>query len=126
MKNLEHLAPLADLSGARCDGDAVVSSVMEAVSFVTPALEGFFIKTIARVRSTQSDPELDQRAREFMREEAEHTRAHRKLNAALLGYLGRTAASACVWSRPCSTGWTGTCLCRCALRWLPRSSTSPP
>jgi len=88
MRNLERLNPAAGLSGPWCNADATTSAVLEAISFATPVLEKFFIRTIAAALAVKGDAALDRRCRAFMREEAEHTRAHRKLNAALLVYLG--------------------------------------
>src|ERR1035438_8016145 len=88
MQHLDHLAPAEDLSGTWCNANAVTSSVMEAVSFVTPVLENFFICTVFAGLARQHDSALDQRCRAFICEEANHSRAHRKFNASLLKYLG--------------------------------------
>ncbi len=78
----------SDLAGAWCNGDAVASSVLEAISFVTPVLEKFFIRTVADLCPDRGAPELEACRRAFIREEASHSRAHRRFNAALAGYLG--------------------------------------
>jgi predicted metal-dependent hydrolase len=82
--NQAHVVPVA-----WCNGDAVTSSVMEAVSFVTPVLENFFIRTVLEGMREHGDKGLEERCLSFVREEANHTQAHRKFNVPLLGYLGR-------------------------------------
>lgn len=72
-----------------CNADAVTSSVMEAVSFVTPVLENFFIRTVAEGIRTPREPELQQRCRDFMHEESNHSLVHRKFNSSLLERLGK-------------------------------------
>lgn len=89
MRNLKPLKSTVDLSGAWCDGDAFASATLEAISFVTPALERFFIRTVAAALDARSGGALDEACRTFMREEAEHTSAHRKFNDALGRYLGK-------------------------------------
>jgi predicted metal-dependent hydrolase len=87
MQSLSPLTTPADLAGPWCNDDARTSATLEAVSFVTPALERFFIRTVADCLPLEgNDPELERLCREFIHEEAEHTGAHRKLNTALLGY----------------------------------------
>ncbi|OIO66253.1 MAG: hypothetical protein CO186_09470 [Zetaproteobacteria bacterium CG_4_9_14_3_um_filter_49_83] len=78
-----------DLSGNWCHGEAVATSQMEAISLVTPVLEAFFMRTVADAltRPYQAD-ELSQRCLDFIREEANHSRAHRAFNKALLVHLG--------------------------------------
>lgn len=76
-----------DLSGSWCNSDPVTTSVMEAISFITPVAEKFFIATVAEGISGRPDSELVGRCRAFMREEANHSRWHRKFNAFLLEYL---------------------------------------
>jgi len=73
-----------------CNENIVTSSVMEAVSFVTPVLEGFFIRTVAEGMSQQQDATLAQRCQEFIQEESNHSRAHKKFNNVLLAYLGKS------------------------------------
>jgi predicted metal-dependent hydrolase len=90
MQHLDNLAPPEDLSGTWCNANAVTSSVMEAISFVTPVLENFFISTVVEGLARQQDSALDQRCRAFVSEEASHSRGHKKLNASLLKYLGVT------------------------------------
>jgi hypothetical protein len=88
MQYLEQLTPDGDLSGAWCDDSAVATSTLEAVSFVTPVLESLFISAVGEGLTAARAPELDRRCRAFIREEVSHSRAHNKLNASLLGYLG--------------------------------------
>lgn len=88
MQGLTPLTAPADLAGPWCNSDARTSATLEAVSFVTPALERFFIRTVADCLPLEgNDPELERLCREFIHEEAEHTGAHRKLNTALLAYM---------------------------------------
>jgi predicted metal-dependent hydrolase len=88
MQRLTPLTAPADLAGPWCNDDARTSATLEAVSFVTPALERFFIRTVADcLPLAGNDPELERLCREFIHEEAEHTGAHRKLNTALLNYM---------------------------------------
>lgn len=88
MQGLTPLTAPADLAGPWCNDDARTSATLEAVSFVTPALERLFIRTVADcLPLDDGDPELERLCREFIREEAEHTGAHRKLNTALVGYM---------------------------------------
>jgi uncharacterized protein len=88
---VQRLTPLtapADLAGPWCNADARISASLEAVSFVTPALERFFIRTVADcLPLAGNDAELERLCRAFIHEEAEHTGAHRKLNSALLDYM---------------------------------------
>ncbi|MFA6202210.1 MAG: metal-dependent hydrolase [Gallionella sp.] len=82
-------ADIGDLSHSWCNDDVVVSSVMETVSFVTPVLEGFFIRSVAQGMRVHKDSALVRRCQEFIREESSHSRAHKKFNTVLLDYLGR-------------------------------------
>lgn len=90
MHHLNRTAAAENLSGPWCNDDAAASSLMEAISFVTPVLERFFIRTVAEGLDGRQGTELEQRCREFIREESLHSSVHGKLNAALLGHLGRT------------------------------------
>lgn len=88
MQRLTPLTAPADLAGSWCNADARTSATLEAVSFVTPALERFFIRTVGDCLPLAGhDPELERLCREFIHEEAEHTGAHRQLNTALLDYM---------------------------------------
>lgn len=90
MRRLNQQTSRDDFSSAWCNANAVTSSVMEAVSLITPVLETFFIRTVAEAMPEQSDSGLGLRCQEFIREESNHSRIHRRFNAALLSYLGRT------------------------------------
>lgn len=87
MQDLSPLTSPAEVAGPWCNSDAVASATIEAISFVTPALERFFIRTVADCLPID-EPALERQCRDFIREEAEHTGAHRRLNAALLVHLG--------------------------------------
>jgi predicted metal-dependent hydrolase len=77
------------LPAAWCEGNAVATSVMEALSFVTPVLEGFIAGTVAQsVVARAREPARDAELREFVREEARHSRVHRAFNARLERGLG--------------------------------------
>lgn len=89
MPHFGQLSIKDDLSGNWCNDDAVISSLMEAVSFVTPVLENYFIRTVAEGLTEQVPDKLKERCREFMREESVHSRSHKKFNASLQYYLGR-------------------------------------
>jgi hypothetical protein len=90
MQRLNQQTTGEDFSRAWCNANAVTSSVMEAVSLITPVLETFFIRTVAEAMPPQRDGELGLRCQEFIREESNHSRIHRRFNAALLHYLGKT------------------------------------
>lgn len=82
-----------EIANTWCDGNAVSTAQMEAISLVTPILEEFFMRTISEAlpRPYQKD-ELSQRCLEFIREEANHSRVHRQFNRLLLKKLGDTPA----------------------------------
>jgi len=89
MKNLRRRAKIGKLPANWCNADATTSSVMEAVSFVTPVLENFFIRTVVEgIRSTR-EPELLDRCQEFIHEESNHSLVHKKFNTSLLNQLGK-------------------------------------
>ncbi len=90
MHHLNRTAAAGDLAGPWCNGDAVASGIMESISFVTPVLEKFFIRTVAEGLDGQRESELERRCREFIREESLHSCVHGKFNAGLLGHLGGT------------------------------------
>ena len=92
-----------ELPAAWCNSSATMTSLMEAVSFVTPLLENFFISTVASTLKGQVDFPLAQRCREFMHEEANHSRLHNKFNAYVLEHLGKTPA-ALRWVQQLLTG----------------------
>ena len=77
------------MSGAWCNSDTATSSLMEAISFVTPVLENYFIRTVGDGVAGLAQSELKTRCRAFIREESAHSRSHKKFNASLLDYLGR-------------------------------------
>ncbi|HEX5338300.1 MAG TPA: metal-dependent hydrolase [Gallionella sp.] len=89
MRHLNHPASTEDLSGNWCNNSAVTSSLMEAISFSTPVLEKFFVRTVAEGLPGRDFAELDKRCIAFIREESVHSNVHRKFNAALLAYLGQ-------------------------------------
>ncbi len=90
MQGLRHLTPSRDLAGAWCDSSLLLSSVLEALSFATPALEKFFIRAVLQALDAPANDaaRVQAQARAFVGEEASHSAAHRRFNLALLGYLG--------------------------------------
>jgi len=78
-----------ELSGPWCNADPWATSLLEAISFVTPALEAFFMRTVSEYLRTARDAACPP-ARAFIREEASHARAHTLLNRTLLRCLGAT------------------------------------
>lgn len=89
MKTLPQQADMGEIPVNWCNADAVTSSVMEAVSFVTPVLEIYFIRTVAEGIRTQQDEELVQRCQDFIHEESNHSVVHKRFNATLLNHLGK-------------------------------------
>ncbi len=92
MRKLAERPLTDDFSGAWCDSSLLTSSIMEAVSFVTPLLESFSIKAVADGLTMIEEGPLAEHCREFMREESYHSRVHRKLNSRLHAYLGKDPA----------------------------------
>lgn len=80
--------PDEDLSAPWCNADAVTTSVMEAVSFVTPLVEKFLVRAVAEGMDRKSSARIDMRCRAFIREESRHSRDHIEFNASLFRYLG--------------------------------------
>lgn len=79
------------LSGHWCNQSAPMTAVMESVSYVTPMLEYFFMRTVAEaVPQLDQQGELHEQCLTFIREEASHSRDHRQFNIGLDAYLGRT------------------------------------
>jgi len=87
MKELERLAPAASLRGAWCRSSLAWSSLFEAISLVTPALETFFIRAVSEATRACPPSPLRARTDAFVREEARHSAAHRRLNRALVAHL---------------------------------------
>ena len=89
MHTNDDFVPAEDLFLPWCNSDAVTSSLMEAISFVTPLLEGFIVSSVAEgLRTGHAQPASEARYRAFMREEASHSWVHRQFNTSLLRYLG--------------------------------------
>ena len=87
---LPQQADMGEIPVKWCNADAVTSSVMEAVSFVTPVLENFFIRTVVEgTRGEIGNEELKLRCLEFIREESNHSLVHKKFNTSLLNQLGK-------------------------------------
>jgi predicted metal-dependent hydrolase len=89
MKRLVQQTEIGEVPVNWCNADPVTSSVMEAVSFVTPVLENFFIRTVVEGTRTHRDEELVQRCQAFIREESNHSCVHKKFNSSLLQHLGK-------------------------------------
>jgi predicted metal-dependent hydrolase len=88
MQKLARIVPVEDLSVTWCNSNRSTTSVMEAISFVTPVVENFVIRTVSECIARQPNSPIDFRCRAFIREESYHSRAHRNFNASLLNYLG--------------------------------------
>jgi hypothetical protein len=93
MKNLTQEFSLEDVPVNWCNTDAVTSSVMEAVSFVTPVLENYFIRTVVDGIRTPQSPELTERCNAFIREESTHSRMHKHFNSLLINRLSSSPPS---------------------------------
>lgn len=79
-----------ELGSAWCNSDAPTTSVMEALSFATPAIERFLIDTVAGNMPQRRDGSaLRLRCRDFVRDESQHSGWHRRFNESLLSFLGR-------------------------------------
>lgn len=89
MKTLPNKVEVNEMPVSWCNADAATTSVMEAVSFVTPVLENFFIRTVAEGMRLHKDGELGERCQEFIHEESNHSLVHKKFNSALLLRLGK-------------------------------------
>jgi len=89
MQHLDQFPTTEDMSGAWCNSSAATSSIMEAVSFVTPVLENFFIRTVSESLNKSRNSALDQRCLAFIHEESCHSRAHKRFNQSLTGHLGK-------------------------------------
>jgi predicted metal-dependent hydrolase len=88
MKAFPIQTELGEIPVKWCNADAVTSSVMEGVSFVTPVLENFFIRTVVEgMRAHPDDDALVGRCREFLHEESNHSLIHKKFNQQLLHRL---------------------------------------
>jgi predicted metal-dependent hydrolase len=88
MNNWNPPPPTDDFSAAWCNANPAATSVMEAISFATPIMESFLIRTVADSLPGQHDEAMAARCKAFIVDEKNHTRVHHKLNAALLGHLG--------------------------------------
>ncbi len=99
MKSIPQQTTIEELPINWCNADAATSSVMEAVSFVTPVLENFFIRTVVEGCRAHNQETLHQRCRKFIHEESNHSLVHKKFNAALLERLGKQPPGLALVSR---------------------------
>ncbi|MBL9020504.1 MAG: metal-dependent hydrolase [Myxococcales bacterium] len=79
-------ARMFDFSGVPrhwCGGDAVRSRLFDAFSTLLPVGERFFIEALRRAAVELGDPELDELIEQFVRQEALHSREHRRYNERL-------------------------------------------
>ena len=88
MRDIRGALPSGLLSGAWCDNNPFATSLLEALSFATPALESFFIRTIVDILPELKEHDRIEQCRRFIQEESIHSREHRKFNTALVEYLG--------------------------------------
>jgi predicted metal-dependent hydrolase len=72
-----------------CNSNVVASSIMEAVSFVTPAIERFLVGTAADALQAGAGVGFALQGARFIREESRHSAAHQAFNTILLGHLRR-------------------------------------
>jgi predicted metal-dependent hydrolase len=89
MTKMEQSVGETALGSAWCNSDAPTTSVMEALSFATPAIERFLICTVVGNLPYPQDAALRTRCREFVRDESQHSQWHGRLNQSLLLCLGR-------------------------------------
>ena len=73
---------LASRTRVPCNTASAATSVLEAVSFVTPALERFLVQSVAEQLPARAG--LRERCRDFVRDESKHRRMHMLLNARLM------------------------------------------
>ena len=66
-----------------CAGDAFETRLLEAMSLIAPEVERFVIGAVANNVRMASCPEGARAAMAFLREEAEHSRVHRRFNQRL-------------------------------------------
>ena len=74
-----------ELKMAWCNSDAATTCLLEAVSLCTPPLEKYLIQIVVSNLPSVADADLALRCRAFIEDEAAHSKAHTRLNAALLG-----------------------------------------
>ena len=60
-----------------CEGNAAVTHLLNAYTMLVPENEKFFIQTLMKVRSCLKCPELQERVKEFIYQEAQHGVGHR-------------------------------------------------
>lgn len=89
MKTFVQQKEIGEIPVNWCNADAATSSVMEAVSFVTPVLENFFIRTVVEGIRANQDADLARRCQDFIHEESNHSRVHKNFNSSLLSHLGK-------------------------------------
>ena len=63
-----------------CDDDLFRSRLFDAFSTLLPVGERFFIETLRRATSELGDPALDELVKQFVHQEAIHSREHRRYN----------------------------------------------
>ncbi|MEO8921838.1 MAG: metal-dependent hydrolase [Caldimonas sp.] len=69
-----------DIAPAWCNADLDSTCVMEAVSFVTPALERFLVHAVALQMRRRPELAMRERCLAFIREESSHRTMHARLN----------------------------------------------
>ncbi len=69
-----------DIPEAWADGNAMITSLMAGLSAVFPPGERFFIDSVRHYADEVSDPELEERIRGFIGQEANHTKEHVAFN----------------------------------------------
>lgn len=69
-----------DIPEAWADGNAMITSLMAGLSAVFPSGERFFIDSVRHYASQVTDPDLKERIRAFIGQEANHTKGHIAFN----------------------------------------------
>jgi predicted metal-dependent hydrolase len=69
-----------DIPEAWADGNAMITSLMAGLSAVFPPGERFFIDSVRHYASQVTDPDLKERIRGFIGQEANHTKEHIAFN----------------------------------------------
>jgi predicted metal-dependent hydrolase len=70
----------ADIPASWADGNAMITSLMAGLSAVFPPGERFFIDSVRHYAKEVTDPDLKQRIRGFIGQEANHTKGHLAFN----------------------------------------------
>ncbi|NKC30120.1 metal-dependent hydrolase [Falsiroseomonas selenitidurans] len=122
----------------------VTEDGLNAISFLFPAGETFFVRSVAHYRDRITDPALKDAASRFIFQEAMHSKEHERSNAALreanvlgaeLEVVAKVLLGAARWFLPPATRLAVTCALEhftamlaerlLSRRWLAREGTDP-